>query len=152
MRCLPCVSQLKAGESVFTGHYMNYRLISSQQFIPLLRNFCHSIHIDSRDTRGKNTTLCICGWVSFVLFWYSEKSSILDSTEKTFYDGCLKLNRVSIFKGFWSTTWEGFLRTCTNYWGNHNSSLLLKCRSGCETCRYWLLRMCCANNCRDCSH
>ena len=52
LRCFPFISKLKAGDINTTGQYMNYQTFSNLQFIPLLKNSFHSIHIDLRDKSG----------------------------------------------------------------------------------------------------
>ena len=53
LRCFPYNSNLKSGDIITTGQYMNYQTFSNLQFRPLLKNSFHSIHIDLRDTIGK---------------------------------------------------------------------------------------------------
>ena len=66
LRCFPFVSNLKSGDVITTGQYMNYQTFSNLHFRPLVKNSFHSIHIDLRDTSGKNYPLYLS--VSFVLF------------------------------------------------------------------------------------
>ena len=51
--CLPFISQLKSGDIITTGQYMNYQTFSNLQFRRLLQNSLDSIHIDLRDTSGE---------------------------------------------------------------------------------------------------
>ena len=66
LRCFPFVSKLKFGDIIATGQYMNYQTFSNLQFIPLLKNSFHSIHIDLRDTSGEKYLLYLS--VSLVSF------------------------------------------------------------------------------------
>ena len=49
LRCFPFISELKGGDIITTGQYMNYQTFSNLQFRPLLKNSFHSIHLDLRD-------------------------------------------------------------------------------------------------------
>ena len=51
--CFLFISELKAGDIITTGQYMNYQTFSNLQIRPLLKNCFHSIHIDSRDSSGE---------------------------------------------------------------------------------------------------
>ena len=53
LRCFPFISNLKGGDIITTGQYMNYQTFSNLQFRPLPKNSFHSIHIDLRDTSGE---------------------------------------------------------------------------------------------------
>ena len=67
LRCFPFISQLKAGDIMTTGQYMNYQTFSNLQFRPLLKNFFHSIHIDLRDTSGEKIPFVSVGITRLVL-------------------------------------------------------------------------------------
>ena len=54
LRCFPLISELKAGDVISTGQYMNYQTFSDLQFRPLLKISFHNIYIDLRDTSGEN--------------------------------------------------------------------------------------------------
>ena len=53
LRCFHFISNLKGGDIITTGQYMNYQTFSNLQFRPLPKNSFHSIHIDLRDTSGE---------------------------------------------------------------------------------------------------
>ena len=53
LRCIPFISELKGGDIITTGQYMNYQTVSNLLFRPLLKNTFHSIHFDLRDTSGE---------------------------------------------------------------------------------------------------
>ena len=69
LRCFLFISQLKAGDIITTGHYMNYQTFSNPQFRPLLRNSFHSIHIDLRDTSGEKILFVSVGITRFDLMF-----------------------------------------------------------------------------------
>ena len=66
LRCFPFISELKSGDILTIGQYMNYQTFSNLQFRPLFKNSFHSIHIDLRDTSGEKHLLYLS--VSLVLF------------------------------------------------------------------------------------
>ena len=72
--CLPFISKLKRGDIKTTGQYMNYQTFSNLQLRPLLKNSFHGIHIDLRDTSGKQIP-----FVSIALFWTLESCPTLIS-------------------------------------------------------------------------
>ena len=63
------ISKLKAGDTILTGHYMNYQTFSNLQFRPLLKNSFHSIHIDLRDTSGGKLPFASVGITRLVLMF-----------------------------------------------------------------------------------
>ena len=48
---------------------MNYQTFSNLQFRPLLKNCFHSVHIDLRDTIGKNIRFVSVGITRLVLMF-----------------------------------------------------------------------------------
>ena len=64
LRCFPFMSELKGGDIITTGQYMNYLTFSNLQVTPLLKNSFQSMHIDLGDTSGEKNTLCICRYHS----------------------------------------------------------------------------------------
>ena len=73
LRCFPFISNLKGGDIITTGQYMNYQTSTNLQFIPLLKNSFHSIHMDLRDTSGEKKPLVSVGITRLVLM--SKKAS-----------------------------------------------------------------------------
>ena len=61
--------QLKAGDIITTGQYMNFQTFCNLQFRPLLKNFFHSIHIDLRDASGEKTPFVSVGITRLVLMF-----------------------------------------------------------------------------------
>ena len=55
LRCFLLSPKLKGGDIITTRQYMNDQTFSNLQFIPLLRNLFHIIHLDLRDTSGEKT-------------------------------------------------------------------------------------------------
>ena len=68
-RCFPFKSQLKSGDIITTGQYMNYQTFSNLQFRRLLKNSFHSIHIDLRDTSGEKISFVSVGKTRLVLMF-----------------------------------------------------------------------------------
>ena len=68
-RCFPSISELKGGDIITTGRYMNYWTFTTLQFRPLLKNAFHSIHIDLRDTSGEKTPFVSVGITRLVLMF-----------------------------------------------------------------------------------
>ena len=62
----PFVSELKSGNIITTGQYMNYQTCSNLQLRPLLKNSFHSNHIDMSDASGEKIPLYLSA--SLVLF------------------------------------------------------------------------------------
>ena len=60
---------LRAGGLITTGQYMNNQTFSNLQFRPLLKKFCHKIHIDFRDTRGKKIPFLSFGITRLALMY-----------------------------------------------------------------------------------
>ena len=74
LRCFLFISKLKAGDIITTGQYMNYQTFSNLQFIPLLKNSFHSIHIDLRDTSVEKTPFVSVSITLLVLMFRKQKS------------------------------------------------------------------------------
>ena len=53
LRCFVFISNLKSGDIISTGQYLNDPTFSNLQFKPLPKNFFHNIHIDLRGTSGE---------------------------------------------------------------------------------------------------
>ena len=69
LRCFPFnYSQLKFGDILTTGQYMNYQLFSNLQF-RLLKISFHSIHIDLRDNSGEKIPFVSVGKTRLVLMF-----------------------------------------------------------------------------------
>ena len=75
LRCFPFISKLKSRDIITTRQYMNYQTFSNLQFRPLLKNSFHSIHIDLRDTSGKEILFVSVGITRLVLMF--RKASII---------------------------------------------------------------------------
>ena len=75
LRCFPFISELKGGDIITTGQYMNYQTFSNLQFRPLLKNAFHSIHIDLRDTSGEKVPFVSVG-ITRLDFMFRKLSSI----------------------------------------------------------------------------
>ena len=69
LSCFPFISKLKGGDIITTGQYMNYQTFSNLQFIPLLKNSFHSIHIDLRDKYCEKIPFVSGGITRFVLMF-----------------------------------------------------------------------------------
>ena len=69
LRCFPFIAQLKGGDIIITGQYINYQTFSDLQFKPLLKNSFHTIHIDLRDTSGDKMPFVSVGITRFVLMF-----------------------------------------------------------------------------------
>ena len=57
LRCFPFISNLKAGDIITSGQYMNYQTFNNLQLRPLLKSFLHSFRNDLRDTSGEKNPL-----------------------------------------------------------------------------------------------
>ena len=69
LQCFSFILELKGGDIITTGQYMNYQTFSNLQFRPLLKNFFHSIHIDLRDTSGEKIPFVSVGITRLVLMF-----------------------------------------------------------------------------------
>ena len=69
LRCFLFIPELKAGDIITTGQYMNYQTFSNLQFSPLLKNSFHSIYIDLRDTSGEKIPFVSAGITRLVLMF-----------------------------------------------------------------------------------
>ena len=69
LRCFLIGSKPKVGDILTTGQYMNYHIFSKLPFKPLLKNSVHRIHIDSRDTSGKQIRVVSVGITRLVLMF-----------------------------------------------------------------------------------
>ena len=70
-RCFPFLSNLKCGDIITTGQYMNYQTFSNLQFWPLLKNSFQKFTLTWETRAVKKYYLYLS--VSLVLFWCSEK-------------------------------------------------------------------------------
>ena len=68
LRSFPFILELKSGDIITTGQYMNYQTFSNLQFRLLLRISFHSFHIDLRDTTRAVKKYVLYLLVSLVLF------------------------------------------------------------------------------------
>ena len=69
LRCFSFISQLKGGDIITTGQYMNNQPFSNLQFRPLLKNSFHSIHIDLRDPSGEKIPFISVDIIRLVLMF-----------------------------------------------------------------------------------
>ena len=69
LRCFPFISELKGGDILTTGQYLNYQTFSNLQSRPLLKNSFNSIHIDLRDQSGQKTPFVYVGITRLVLMF-----------------------------------------------------------------------------------
>ena len=76
LRCFRFISELKSGDIITTGEYMNYQTFSNLQFRPLLKNSFHSIHIDLRDTSGEKIPFVSVG-ISRLVLMFTKASNVL---------------------------------------------------------------------------
>ena len=74
LRCFLFVSKLKYGDFLTTGQYLNYQTFSNLQFIRLLKNSFHSIHIDFRDTNVIKTPFVFTGITRLVLMFKKDSN------------------------------------------------------------------------------
>ena len=62
LRCIPFIKlysiQVKSGDIISTGQYMNYHSFKNIQFKKLLKNSFHGIKIELRDSAGEKFLLC----------------------------------------------------------------------------------------------
>ena len=82
LQCFPFISNLKGGDIITTGQYMNYQTFSNLQFRPMLKNSFHSIHIDLSDTSGEKTPVVSVGITLFVLM-FGQASNISNACHIT---------------------------------------------------------------------
>ena len=71
LRCFPFISELRAGDIITTGQYMNYQTFSNLQFRPLLKS-SFIIFTMTWEIRAKKKYFLYLS-VPLVLFWCSEK-------------------------------------------------------------------------------
>ena len=69
LRCFPFISNVKSGDVITTGQYMNYQTFSNLQFRRLLINSFHSVQIDLRDTFGAKIPFVSVGITRLVLMF-----------------------------------------------------------------------------------
>ena len=69
LRCFPFISQLKGGDIITTGQFMNYHTFSNLQFIPLPKNSFRSIQNDVRDKSGGKILFVSIGITRLVLMF-----------------------------------------------------------------------------------
>ena len=69
LRCFPFISNLKGGDIISTGQYMNYQTFCNLQFRPLLKNSFPRIHIELRDTSGERIPFVSVGITRLVLMF-----------------------------------------------------------------------------------
>ena len=69
LRCFLFISQLKSGDIITSGQYMNYQTFSNLQFRRLPKNSFHSIHTDLRDTSGEKKPFVSVGITRLVLMF-----------------------------------------------------------------------------------
>ena len=69
LRCFLFISNLKSGDIITTGQYMNYQTFSNLQFRPLLKHSFQSIHIVLRDTSGEKMPFVSVGITRLVLMF-----------------------------------------------------------------------------------
>ena len=69
LRCFPFFSELKGGDIITTGQYMNYQTFNNLQLRPLLKIYFRSIHIDLKDTSGEKILFVSVGITRLVLMF-----------------------------------------------------------------------------------
>ena len=69
LRSFPFISNLKSGDNIITGQYMNYQTFSNLHLRPLPKNSFNSIHIDLRDTSGEKIHFVSVGITRLVLMF-----------------------------------------------------------------------------------
>ena len=74
--CFLFISNLKAGDIITTGSYMNFQTFSKLQFKPLLKKSFHSIQIDLRATRGEKLPFHLSISLAFFMLWEAFKFRI----------------------------------------------------------------------------
>ena len=74
LHCFACISNVKSGDIITTGQYMNYQTFSNLQFRPLLKNYFHSIHIALRDTSGEKIPFVSVGITRLALMFRKTSS------------------------------------------------------------------------------
>ena len=67
LRCFPFISNLRSGDIVTTGQYMNYHTFGNLQFRRLLKNSFHSIQLDLQDASGEKISFVLVEITRFVL-------------------------------------------------------------------------------------
>ena len=67
--CFAFISNLKSGDIITSGHYLNYQTFGNRYFRPLLKHSTQSIHIDLRDTRGEKKPFVSVGITRLVLMF-----------------------------------------------------------------------------------
>ena len=82
LRCFPFISDLKSGDIITTGQYMNYQTFSNLQFRPLLGNYFHSFHIDLRDTSGEKILFVSVGITCLVLMFWKASNNHFQSKRR----------------------------------------------------------------------
>ena len=75
LRCFPFLSELKSGDIITTGQYINYQTFSNLQFRRLLKNSYHSMHIDLLDTSAEKIPSVSLG-ITRVLLMFRKVSDI----------------------------------------------------------------------------
>ena len=65
--CFPFISQLKAGDVITTGQYMNYQTLSNLQFRSLLKKSFRSFHNDLKETSDEKIPFVSVGITASVL-------------------------------------------------------------------------------------
>ena len=69
LRCFPIISNVKSGDVITTGQYMNYQTFSNLQFRRLLKKSFHSVQIGLRDTSEEKILFVSLGITRFVLMF-----------------------------------------------------------------------------------
>ena len=69
LRCIPFISNVKSGDIISTGQYMNYQSFTNLQFKKLLKNSFHSIKIELRDSTGEKIPFVSVGIIRVVLLF-----------------------------------------------------------------------------------
>ena len=75
LHCFAFISELKAGDIITTGQYMNYQTFTNLQFRPLLKNFLRSVDIDLTDTSGEKIPF-VCVGITRLVLLFSKASNI----------------------------------------------------------------------------
>ena len=69
LRCIPFISNIKNGDIISTGHYMNYQNFPNLQFKKILKNSFHSIKLELQNSYGEKVPFNSVGVTRAVLMF-----------------------------------------------------------------------------------
>ena len=75
LRCFLFISELKSGDIITTGQYMNNQTFSNLKFRPQLKNSFDSLHINLRDTSGEKKP-CVSAGITRLVLMFGKASNI----------------------------------------------------------------------------